>query len=59
MQKREFLRRSAFLAAGGLFLPRLVRPTARRPHPAGTRVSDIGIQLYTVRKEMLADPTGT
>ena len=26
---------------------------------ANTHVSNIGIQLYTVRKEMLADPTGT
>ena len=51
MKKREFLKASAFLTAGGLFLPRLVR--------ARTRVSGIGIQLYTVRKEMLADPTGT
>jgi sugar phosphate isomerase/epimerase len=59
MKKREFLKRSAFLAAGGLFLPPLVRSATRRPHPAGTKVSDIGIQLYTVRKEMLADPTGT
>jgi len=51
--RRNFLKTSAFLAAGTLITARLARAAAR------TRVSTIGIQLYTVRKEMLADPTGT
>lgn len=51
--RRKFLQTSAFLAAGTLLSSRLVRAAAN------TRVHDIGIQLYTVRKEMLADPAGT
>jgi sugar phosphate isomerase/epimerase len=51
--RRKFLQTTAFLAAGGLLNNRLVRAAAN------ARVSDIGIQLYTVRNEMLADPTGT
>jgi sugar phosphate isomerase/epimerase len=53
MKRRNFLATSAALAAGSLLLPELVRSAAN------TRVKNIGIQLYTVRKEMLADPTGT
>jgi sugar phosphate isomerase/epimerase len=51
--RRNFLKTSAFLAAGTLLTARLARAAAH------SRVSTIGIQLYTVRKEMLADPTGT
>jgi sugar phosphate isomerase/epimerase len=51
--RRKFLQTTAFLAAGALLNTRLVRAAAN------TRVSDIGIQLYTVRNEMLADPVGT
>jgi sugar phosphate isomerase/epimerase len=51
--RRGFLKTSALLAAGSLFLPELVRSAAN------TRVRDIGIQLYTVRNEMMTDPTGT
>lgn len=51
--RRKFLQTSALLAAGTLLSSRLVRAAAN------TRVSDIGIQLYTVRKEMLTDPAGT
>jgi sugar phosphate isomerase/epimerase len=53
MKRRDFLTASAGLAAGSLLLPQLVRSAAN------TRVTAIGIQLYTVRKEMLADPVGT
>lgn len=52
-QRRSFLKTSAFLAAGALFLPELLRSAAN------ARVKNIGIQLYTVRNEMLADPAGT
>jgi sugar phosphate isomerase/epimerase len=51
--RRGFLKTSALFAAGSLFLPELVRSAA------GTHVRDIGIQLYTVRNEMMTDPTGT
>src|ERR1700761_3806596 len=51
--RRDFLKTSAVMAAGSLFLPKLVRSS-----PA-TRVKDIGIQLYTVRTEMAADAVGT
>ena len=51
--RREFIKNSAFLAAGSLMLPQLLRSAAN------ARVQHIGIQLYTVRKEMLADPVAT
>jgi sugar phosphate isomerase/epimerase len=51
--RREFIKNSAFMAAGSLLLPQLVRSSAN------TRVKNIGIQLYTVRKEMTDDPAGT
>ena len=68
--RRDFLKTSAFLAAGSLLLPKLVRsaiPSSPRTElplrssaaPASSRVKDIGIQLYTVRTEMLADPVST
>jgi len=52
------------LAAGSLFLPGIARSAAiarseRSAGPASTRVKAIGIQLYTVRTEMLADPVAT
>lgn len=51
--RRQFLKTSAALAAGSLLMPGMTRPNPAR------RVTDIGIQLYTVRAEMLADPAGT
>lgn len=49
--RRTFLQQTSLLTVGGLMLPSYL------PDP---RWSDQpGIQLYTVRKEMLADPTGT
>src|SRR5882762_3222196 len=65
MQKRkDFLKTAGLLAAGSLLLPELVRSAATRlAVPAGAaasaRVKNIGIQLYTVRQEMLADPVAT
>src|SRR5580658_8753113 len=57
--RRHFMKTSAALAAGSLLMPGLARSTAAG-HPAPARhVKDIGIQLYTVRAEMLADPAGT
>jgi sugar phosphate isomerase/epimerase len=73
--RRNFLKTSAFLAAGSLLLPKLVRsatpanPRTALPLLSSTgpstglspfrHVKDIGIQLYTVRTEMLADAVGT
>ncbi len=59
--RRNFLKTSAFLAAGSLFLPKLARSaaSAAASFAHSTRVKDIGIQLYTVRTEMLADPVAT
>jgi sugar phosphate isomerase/epimerase len=51
--RRRFIKTSASLASASLFLPRLLRGAPSR------HVKDIGIQLYTVRTEMLADPAGT
>src|ERR1700761_2264670 len=53
LTKRQFIRDTAFLAAGSLFLPRLGSAAPK------VRVKNIGIQLYTVRSEMLADPVAT
>ena len=49
--RRDFLKNSAVFTAGSLLLPSLTNPSKK--------VSNIGIQLYTVRKEMLTDATGT
>ncbi len=59
LTRRGFLKTSSLLAAGSLFLPEWVRSAAGAAASANTRVRDIGIQLYTVRAEMMADPTGT
>ncbi len=51
--RRKFLRTSTLFATGSLLAPQLVRSAVK------TRVRDVGIQLYTVRQEMLNDPAGT
>lgn len=48
--RRTFLKTASCLTASTLLMPGRVR---------ATKVSDVGIQLYTVRKEMLADAPGT
>jgi sugar phosphate isomerase/epimerase len=48
--RRQFLQRTAALAASPLLLPAL-SPTAK--------VTNVGLQLYSVREEMLADAVGT
>src|SRR5262249_459198 len=54
MQKRkEFLQNTVTMAAGGLLFSQMKSIV----YPAG--VKDIGVQLYTFRKEMLADARGT
>jgi sugar phosphate isomerase/epimerase len=52
MQKRrDFLKNMGALAAGSLLLPSFTL--------APKKVKNIGIQLYTFRKEMITDPKGT
>ncbi len=48
--RRDFLKTSGFFALGSVLLPQAA-------HAA--RVQNVGLQLYTVRKEMLSDATGT
>jgi sugar phosphate isomerase/epimerase len=51
--RRNFLKSTGFMAAGSLLLPKL-------SHSAGVKkIKDVGVQLYTVRKEMADDPIGT
>src|SRR5882757_9893504 len=54
--RRGFLRTTALIATGSMFFPDMLRSAGLAPH---TKVKNVGIQLYTVRKEMLADPVGT
>jgi sugar phosphate isomerase/epimerase len=48
--RRDFLKASAGMAGGALILQGFTR---------SAKVRDIGLQLYSVRAEMLADPAGT
>jgi sugar phosphate isomerase/epimerase len=48
--RRDFLKTSGGLALGALLLPNLSK---------GEKLKNVGIQLYSVRKEMLADAVGT
>ncbi len=49
--RRDFLKVSGTVAVGSLIWPHLAK--------ANNKVNNIGIQLYTVRKEMLSDAVGT
>jgi sugar phosphate isomerase/epimerase len=51
--RRTFLKNASCLAAGSLLIPGLLK--------AGNlaKMNDVGIQLYSVRKEMLEDAAGT
>ena len=49
--RRDFLINSGSLAIGSMILPSCVA--------SGSKINNPGIQLYTVRNEMLADATGT
>src|SRR5665213_1974344 len=51
--RRNFLKASGLLATGSLLLPDLIQAASRRS------VKDVGLQLYTVRNEMLKDNVGT
>jgi sugar phosphate isomerase/epimerase len=49
--RRDFLMSTGTLAIGSLLLPSFIKPASK--------VKNTGIQLYTFRKEMLADAKGT
>ena len=50
-ERREFLKEFGMLAAGSVLLPSFIS--------SPKKVKAIGMQLYTMRKEMLADAAGT
>ncbi|MEO7960510.1 MAG: sugar phosphate isomerase/epimerase [Ginsengibacter sp.] len=51
--RRNFLKASGALAAGALLLPKMSEAGNKK------RLKHVGVQLYTVRKEMLEDNVGT
>src|SRR5487761_2201217 len=51
--RRNFLKSSGAFAAGTILLPGFAKTINRKT------VKDVGLQLYTVRKEMLEDNIGT
>ncbi|HLA57301.1 MAG TPA: sugar phosphate isomerase/epimerase [Puia sp.] len=52
--RRSFLKETAFAGAGALILPGFMRIPERAP-----KLKKVGVQLYSVRKEMMADAIGT
>jgi sugar phosphate isomerase/epimerase len=52
--RRSFLKDAAIAGAGGLILPGFMKLSETKP-----ALKNVGIQLYSVRKEMMADATGT
>jgi sugar phosphate isomerase/epimerase len=51
--RRNFLKASGALAVGSFLIPDLAKASSRKS------VKDVGVQLYTVRNEMLKDNVGT
>jgi sugar phosphate isomerase/epimerase len=49
--RRHFIKSAGALAAGSILLPSFIE--------ARKKVENVGMQLYTVRNEMVADPLGT
>jgi sugar phosphate isomerase/epimerase len=52
--RRSFLKEAAFASAGGLILPGFIKFSEEAP-----KLKKVGIQLYSVRNEMMADAVGT
>jgi len=52
--RRSFLREAVIAGAGGFILPGFVKYKEVKP-----KLKKVGIQLYSVRKEMMADAVGT
>jgi sugar phosphate isomerase/epimerase len=50
--RREFIKLSGALAVGSFLLPKCTSSTT-------SKLNNVGVQLYSVRAEMLADPIGT
>ena len=50
--RREFIKLSGALAAGSFLLPKCTSSTT-------SKLNNVGVQLYSVRAEMMADPVGT
>ena len=50
--RREFIKLSGALAAGSFLLPKCTSSTT-------SKLNNVGVQLYSVRTEMMADPIGT
>jgi sugar phosphate isomerase/epimerase len=57
--RRDFLKTTLGVSAGSLLLPAFARSGASGRMSSSRHVKDIGIQLYTVRNEMMADPVAT
>ncbi len=65
--RRDFIKNTAMLVAGVVFLPKwassmassIERGRARGHVRDHAKIKNIGIQLYTVRNEMMTDATGT
>jgi sugar phosphate isomerase/epimerase len=52
--RRSFLKETALAGAGALVLPGFIKNSKTAP-----KLKGVGVQLYSVRKEMAADATGT
>jgi sugar phosphate isomerase/epimerase len=52
--RRSFIKQTAFTAAGALILPGFIEM-----HNAAPKLKKVGVQLYSVRKEMMADALAT
>ena len=52
--RRVFLKEAALAGVGGFLLPGFIPSLSDKP-----KLKQVGIQLYSVRKEMLTDATGT
>jgi sugar phosphate isomerase/epimerase len=52
--RRSFLKETAFAGAGALMLPGFIRIQEKAP-----KLKKVGVQLYSVRKEMMTDAIGT
>ena len=48
--RRTFLQETMLAGAGSLILPGFVKFTGRKP-----KLKNVGVQLYSVRTEMMAD----
>lgn len=56
-ERRIFLKNLGSLALGSIILPSFASAAVKNSNMG--KIKNIGVQLYTVRKEMLEDPTGT